>query len=110
MSEKVRGKRDIQITSLLFPIIPLKPAAIQNSSCSCPSDLWKCDPEHGCVCPLGQDCGIEERSGQEVVIDYIKMEEDKAGVSTRAGVIAAIVISLVVAGTLVACLITFYYR
>ena len=102
--------RDIQFTSLLFPIIPLKPVAIQNSSCSCPSDLWKCDPEHGCVCPLGQDCGIEERSGQEVVIDYIKMEEDKAGVSTRAGVIAAIVISLVVAGTLVACLITFYYR
>ena len=30
-----------------------------NASCSCPSSLFLCDPVLGCICPLGQHCGIE---------------------------------------------------
>ena len=37
-----------------------------NSSCSCPSDLFSCDPRLGCVCPLGQHCGIETDSQVEL--------------------------------------------
>ena len=59
---------------------------MQNSSCSCPSDLWQCDPSHGCVCPQGADCGIEEEEGHEVVINYLRTEEEAgAGEASRAG-------------------------
>ena len=83
----------------------------QNSSCSCPSDLWQCDPSHGCVCPQGVDCGIEEEEGHEVVINYLQTEEEAgAGEASRTGMIAGIVISVVLVSSIMACLIVTYYR
>ena len=84
---------------------------MQNSSCSCPSDLWRCDPSHGCVCPQGTDCGIEEEEGHEVVISYLQTEEEAgAGEASRAGMIAGIVVSVVLVSSIMACLIVTYYR
>ena len=83
---------------------------LQNSSCSCPSDLWQCDPSHGCVCPPGQDCGIEEEAGHEVVISYLQTEEASAGADTRVGMIAGIVVSVVLVTSIMACVIVTYYR
>ena len=81
----------------------------QNSSCSCPSDLWTCDPTHGCVCPSGLDCGIEEVSGEEVVVDYIKSDDDSSN-SGNTGIIVITVVSLVIVGSIISCLIIVYYR
>ena len=83
----------------------------QNSSCSCPSDLWQCDPSHGCVCPQGKDCGIEEEAGHEVVINYLQTEEETGlGADSRVGMIAGIVVSVVLVFSIMACLIVAYYR
>ena len=84
-------------------------SVFQNSSCSCPSDLWQCDPSHGCVCPQGKDCGIEEEAGREVVINYHQTEE-KTGADSRTGMIAGIVVSVVLVSSIMACLIVAYYR
>ena len=86
-------------------------SVFQNSSCSCPSDLWQCDPSHGCVCPQGKDCGIEEEAGHEVVINYLQSEEETGhGADTRVGMIAGIVVSVVLVSSIMACLIVAYYR
>ena len=81
----------------------------KNSSCSCPSDLWRCEPSQGCVCPPGEDCGIQ--AGHEVVINYLQAEgEAGPGPDTRVGMIAGIVLSVVIIASVIACLIVVYYR
>ena len=84
---------------------------VQNSSCRCPSDLWQCDRVLGCVCPQGEDCGIEEDPGDEVRVSYVKhLEEDDTEQSSNVGVIAAVVVSVVIIAAITGCTIVFYYR
>ena len=64
----------------------------------------------GCVCPQGTDCGIESRSGEEVVITNLSQDEVSRSQIGSGGVIAAVVISLLVLGTLTGCVIVVYYR
>ena len=62
------------------------------------------------MCPPGQDCGIEEEAGHEVVINYLQTEETSAGADTGAGMIAGIVVSVVLVISIMACSLVTYYR
>ena len=54
---------------------------------------------------------IEETEGEEVSVEMEEEDkDDEVGLSLGGGVVTAIVLSLVAGSTLLACLITFYYR
>ena len=54
---------------------------------------------------------IEETEGGEVSVEMVEEDkDDEVGLSVGGGIVAAIVLSLVAGSTLLACLITFYYR
>ena len=54
---------------------------------------------------------IEETEGGEVSVEMEEEDkDDEVGLSVGGGIVAAIVLSLVAGSTLLACLITFYYR
>ena len=81
----------------------------KSDGCVCPSDLFQCDDILGCVCPAGVDCGIE--GGKDVLINKLNQEEiTDAMVSSPGPVIVAVVVSLVLLCSVLACVIVFYYR
>ncbi len=76
-----------------------------QGTCSCPSDLYRCDTEHGCVCKDGFDC-----EGGTQIIDFspLSANQETSGAST-AGVatLVAILLLLALVATVLAVL---YYR
>ena len=77
-----------------------------GSECECPSHLYTCDPELGCVCPPGQDCGIEVINSQVAVLSpYSDLDTDRHNKT------AAISLSvLFVAGVAIVLVIIYYKR
>jgi len=77
-----------------------------GSECQCPSHLYTCDPELGCVCPPGQDCGIEVINSQVAVLSpYSDLDTDRHNKT------AAISLSvLFVAGVAIVLVIIYYKR
>jgi len=78
-------------------------SSLENDSCSCPSELFVCEPKFGCVCPLGQDCGIEQKEQDEVMVGYIQDNKSSTGL------IVAVVVFLVI-GIGIGGLVIIYYR
>jgi len=82
-------------------------AASAGAECSCPSDIFKCDPVKGCVCKQGYDC---EAAGTHFV-DFAKLNSNGGGESggggARAASLAAIILLLLLLVTILAVV---YYR
>eukprot|EP00092_Neocalanus_flemingeri_P092910 GFUD01118012.1.p1 GENE.GFUD01118012.1~~GFUD01118012.1.p1 ORF type:complete len:310 (+),score=69.49 GFUD01118012.1:118-930(+) len=68
--------------------------SIENQTCSCPSDLFLCDPHLGCVCPLGQDCGIEREVQDQVRVGFMKVAQSSVGVAVT--VVFFLVIGIII--------------
>eukprot|EP00092_Neocalanus_flemingeri_P071850 GFUD01088332.1.p1 GENE.GFUD01088332.1~~GFUD01088332.1.p1 ORF type:complete len:322 (-),score=71.86 GFUD01088332.1:613-1578(-) len=77
--------------------------SIENQTCSCPSDLFLCDPHLGCVCPLGQDCGIEREVQDQVRVGFMKVAQ------SYSGIIMVLVLFLVI-GIMISGLVVIYFR
>eukprot|EP00091_Calanus_sinicus_P018345 TRINITY_DN4151_c0_g1_i1.p1 TRINITY_DN4151_c0_g1~~TRINITY_DN4151_c0_g1_i1.p1 ORF type:complete len:101 (-),score=26.36 TRINITY_DN4151_c0_g1_i1:402-704(-) len=52
-----------------------------NETCTCSSDLFLCDPHLGCVCPPGQDCGIEQKHQEPISLGFTKADQSSVGVA-----------------------------
>ena len=77
-----------------------------GAECQCPSHLYTCDPERGCLCPQGQDCGIEVINTQVAVLSpYADLDTERHNKT------AAISLSvLFVAGVAIVLVIIYYKR
>ncbi|XP_023340661.1 protein draper isoform X2 [Eurytemora carolleeae] len=77
-------------------------SAIENSSCECSNYLHICDLELGCICPEGQDCGVQTLTQ---VLEHSPLSDEMSTGSTTAVVIAVLIIALAAV-----TLIIVYYR
>ena len=77
---------------------------INNSSCQCPNDLYRCSMELGCVCPSGQDCGIENINWNVELAPY-SAKDEHVNHST-----APITISILIIALVAVILVIVYYR
>lgn len=79
-----------------------------NLKCLCPNDLYTCDLVDGCVCPKGQDCGVEVIGQVEVasLSGFSVGGEEDVGHSSAVYAICA----LLIIGAVAAVLIVIYYR
>jgi len=77
---------------------------INNSSCQCPNDLYRCSMETGCYCPVGVDCGIENINLNVELAPY--SGQDEGGTNTTGPVAISILIIALVA----VILVIVYYR
>eukprot|EP00092_Neocalanus_flemingeri_P054199 GFUD01063830.1.p1 GENE.GFUD01063830.1~~GFUD01063830.1.p1 ORF type:complete len:547 (+),score=129.48 GFUD01063830.1:337-1977(+) len=78
---------------------------INNSTCQCPNDLYSCSLEFGCVCPSGQDCGVENINLNVELAPY-SAKNDHATPSTAPITVSILIIALVA----VILVIVFYRR
>jgi len=77
---------------------------VKNETCSCPSDVYICEPELGCVCPPGQVCETEKIPGQQPVsMGFVMGDESSVGV-------AVLFVFIVVILIMIFCFVLLYYR
>jgi len=78
---------------------------LENQTCSCPSNLFICDSLLGCVCPLGQNCGIEQKQQERVKAGLLQLAQSNASVG-----VAAMVVFFLVIGIIMGIFVLIYYR
>jgi len=76
---------------------------VHNSSCHCPNDLYKCSMELGCVCPQGEDCGVENVNLNVKLAPY--SANDHVTASTGVTIVAILIVAIVAV-----ILVIVYYR
>lgn len=76
---------------------------MENLSCSCPNELFLCDPSLGCICPIGKNCGIEQKHQDTISAGAIQQTKSSTGL------IIGIAVFLFLAITF-SCLVVVYYR
>jgi len=76
---------------------------LSNHSCSCPSELFLCDPHLGCVCPSGDQCGIEQSHQDNISAGLLEQARSPSGV-------VVVVLIVLVIGVIICCLVVVYYR
>jgi len=75
----------------------------ENTTCSCPSDVFSCDPELGCVCPPGQDCGVEGGDQEPVSMGFVMADQSSVGV-------AVLFVFIIVILIMIFSFVLLYYR
>lgn len=76
---------------------------MQDGECNCASDLYRCDPELGCVCKDGLDC-----EGGTQIINFASLSnQDGSSSNSSVGIIVA---SVFVLAIIVTILVVMYYR
>ena len=77
---------------------------LDNGSCQCPNDLYTCHTLLGCVCPPGQDCGIE------LLDSSVRLSPYSDPTTTKTYNTAAITISVLIIAAVAVVLVIIYYR
>lgn len=77
---------------------------INNRTCQCPNDLYRCSMDMGCYCPGGLDCGIENINLNVELAPY--SGKDESGSNTTGPITVSILIIALVA----VILVIIYYR
>lgn len=77
---------------------------INNTTCQCPNDLYRCSMETGCFCPPGVDCGIENINLNVELAPYSATNENVSN-ST-----APITVSILIIALVAVILVIIYYR
>jgi len=67
---------------------------INNISCQCPNDLYRCSMDTGCYCPEGVDCGIENINLNVELAPYSAKDEAVSN-STAPITVSILIIALV---------------
>merc|ERR1712013_225496 len=75
----------------------------ENTTCSCPSDVFSCDPELGCVCPPGQDCGVQGGDQEPVSMGFVMADKSSVGV-------AVLFVFIIVILIMIFSFVLLYYR
>jgi len=77
---------------------------INNSTCQCPNDLYRCSMDTGCYCPAGVDCGIENINLNVELAPYSGKDEN---VTNTTG---PITVSILIIALVAVILVIVYYR
>merc|ERR1712106_1311204 len=77
---------------------------INNSTCQCPNDLYRCSMDTGCYCPAGVDCGIENINLNVELAPYSGKDEN---VTSTTG---PITVSILIIALVAVILVIVYYR
>ena len=77
--------------------------SFERKNCSCPSDLFICDRTLGCVCPHGQNCGIQQKHQDQIRVGFMKAGQSSIGIAVWVAFFFVICI-------IIFCFVVIYYR